>query len=279
MSQTAIPEGQEHSSRFAPVSAEEDDYRFEAELYDVLWSDLNSLDLDFLLESAAKYGGPLLELGCGTGRVLLPCLEHVGRAVGVDRSPSMLEKGRANLEAAGVAPSAAAFVEADLRDFEVGETFGLVLAGGQTMFHLSTDEDWAQCLAAVRRHMAPGARFVAGVPVFLEADFKNYDHRQLFVNEIRHPRTNERIAMWDYSVFDHDEQTITRRRVSEILDEQGVVRERRHDIRTNYYRFPDQIRALLAGAGFRIEHEYGDYDGAPWTPESEEYVWVATAAE
>ncbi|MFK4066964.1 class I SAM-dependent methyltransferase [Streptomyces sp. NPDC029674] len=256
-----------------------DDYLHEAEIYDVLWADLNSFDLPFLLTEAKEFGGPLLEIGCGTGRVLLPCMEHVDRAVGVDRSPSMLAQGRVNLSQSGVPEERVGLVEADLRDFDLGERFKLVLAGGQTMFHLETDEDWLAALTAIRRHMLPGARFVAGVPVFQEADFTNYHNRQLFVDEIRHPRTGRRIALWDYSTFDFEKQSITRRRVSEILDEQGLVLERRHDIRRNIYRFPPQIRTLLDRAGFRIEQEYGDYERGPYAPDSEDFVWVATAAE
>ncbi|MEU5902648.1 MULTISPECIES: class I SAM-dependent methyltransferase [Streptomyces] len=253
-----------------------DDYLHEAEIYDVLWADLNSFDLPFLLSMAAEFGGPLLEIGCGTGRVLLPCMEHVDRAVGVDRSPSMLEQGRANLSASGVPEERVRLVEADLRSFDLGERFNLVLAGGQTMFHLETDDDWLAALATIRDHLQPGGRFVAGVPVFQEADFRDYHKKQLFVDEIRHPRTGLRIALWDYSTFDFEKQSITRRRVSEVLDEQGLVIERRHDIRKNIYRFPPEMRKLLEQAGFRIEAEYGDYDRGPYTEESEDFVWVAT---
>ncbi|WP_406009274.1 methyltransferase domain-containing protein [Streptomyces sp. NBC_00637] len=265
--------------RTTRIDGSADDYLFEAELYDLLWADLNTLDLPFILAKTEEFGGPLLELACGTGRVLLPCAERVERAVGVDRSPSMLAQARATADAAGVPEDKVRLVEGDLRDFDLGERFPLIIAGGQPLFHMPTDEDWARTLDSVRRHLAPGGRFVAGVPVFQQEDFDKYDQRYLFVDEVRHPSTGQRVAIWDYSAFDFDVQSITRRRVTELLDEQGLVVQRRHDLRTNYYRFPDQIRGLFEKAGLRIEREYGGYDESPFDADSEYYIWVATPAD
>ncbi|MBG6069649.1 class I SAM-dependent methyltransferase [Micromonospora ureilytica] len=269
----------EAEKRTSRADGTPDDYLYEAAIYDTLWAELNELDLPFLLARAEKFGGPLLELACGTGRVLLPCAAKVERAVGIDRSPSMLKEARANLKAAGIDEERVDLVEGDLRTFELGQRFPLILAGGQPMFHLPTDDDWLATLQTVRRHLAPGGTFVAGVPVFTEEDIRNYDRRYLFSGEVRHPETNRRIAMWDFSTFDTDKQTITRRRVSEVLDEEGVVLERQHGLRVNFYRFPDQIRALLNRAGFRITREFGAYDESPYSTDSEYFIWEVTAED
>lgn len=261
------------------ASFTEDEYRHEAELYDTLWADLNTLDLPFQLARTEEFGGPLLELACGTGRVLLPCAALVERAVGVDISPSMLEQGRANLAAAGVPEGRVELLEGDFRTFRLGEKFALVLAAGQPMYHLETTEDWLSALTSIREHLLPGGRFATGVPIFSDEVIAEYDRRQLFAGEIRHPRTGQRIAMWDFNTFDTGAQKITRRRVSEVLDEEGLVLESRHSLRTNFYRSPEQIRELLGRAGFRIEREHGGFDESPFGPGSEYYVWVASAAE
>lgn len=256
----------------------EDEYRYEAELYDVLWADLNTLDLPFQLARTKEFGGPLLELACGTGRVLLPCAEFVARAVGVDISPSMLSQGRANIAASRVDDGRIELVEGDFRTFRLDERFALVLAAGQPMYHLATEEDWLSALATVREHLLPGGRFATGVPIFSEQVIAEYDRRLLFAGEIRHPRTGQRIAMWDFNAFDTEAQSITRRRVSEVLDEEGLVLESRHSLRKNYYRSPEQIRRLLTEAGFRIDREHGGFDESPFGPDSEYYVWVASVA-
>ncbi|WP_053743326.1 class I SAM-dependent methyltransferase [Streptomyces sp. NRRL WC-3618] len=277
--QNITTEAFEASFGEAQSETAEDEYRHEAELYDVLWADLNTLDLPFQLARTEEFGGPLLELACGTGRVLLPCAELVERAVGVDISPSMLEQGRAALAAADLPEGRVELVEGDFRTFRLGEKFALVLAAGQPMYHLETTEDWLSALTSIREHLQPGGRFATGVPIFSDEVVAEYDRRQLFAGEIRHPRTGQRIAMWDFNTFDTAAQKITRRRVSEVLDEEGLVLESRHSLRTNYYRSPEQIRELLGRAGFRIDREHGGFDESPFEPGSEYYVWVASAAE
>ncbi|MEU2631419.1 hypothetical protein, partial [Kitasatospora sp. NPDC007106] len=164
-----------------------------------------------------------------------------------------------------------------LRTVRLGERFPLILAAGQPLFHCANDEDWAEALATVREHLTPGGRFVSGIPYFRFDEMAKYSERLYLAGEIRHPGTGQRIAMWDYNTYDLQEQSITRRRVSELLDEDGLVTERRHTFRKNYYRYPNEVRRTLQQAGFTIEREYGGYDESPYGPDSEHYVWVATA--
>lgn len=255
-----------------------DDYFYEADLYDVMWAGLNDVDLPFFLDATKEFGGPVLDLACGTGRILLPAAELAGRATGVDLSPSMLARARANLAAANVDERTVSLVEGDLRTVRLGERFPLILAAGQPMFNCADDDDWARALTTVREHLAPGGRFVSGIPVFRFDEMARYSERLYLAGEIRDPGTGLRVAMWDYNVYDLAVQKITRRRVSELLDAEGLVLERRHTFRVNYYRYPNEVRRTLQDAGFRVEREYGGYDRSPYGPASEHYVWVATAA-
>ena len=256
------------------TTTDTDPYQTEAAVYDVLWAGLNNLDLPFYLEVAEEYGGPLLELGCGTGRVLLPCLKAAGEAVGVDLSPSMVAAARARIAAEGAA--SVEVVEGDLRTVRLGRRFPLVIMAGQPLFHLPTDADWLAALATVREHLAPGGRWVTGVPVPRFDAMARYSERHYFVGELRHPQTGQRIAMWDHNDYDLARQSITRRRVTETLDEDGVVLKRQHSLNTNYYRYPGEVRKLIAEAGLRIEHEYGGYRRQPFGPAAEHFVWIAT---
>lgn len=256
-----------------------DPYQLEAAMYDVLWAGLNRLDLPFYLDVAQRYGGPMLELGCGTGRVLLPCLKVVGEAVGVDLSPAMLVTARERVAAEDLGSSSVEVIEGDLRSVRLGRRFPLVIMAGQPLFHLRTDADWEAALATVREHLAPGGRWVTGVPVPRFDEMSRYSERHYFVGEIRHPQTNQRIAIWDHNDFDTGEQSVTRRRVIETLDEDGVVLARQHTLNTNWYRYPGEVRRLVTGAGLRIEHEYGGYDRQPFGSASEHLVWIATAGE
>src|SRR2546422_852191 len=74
----------------------------------------------FWLEQARRYGGPVLELGCGTGRLAIPLAQAGGAVTGIDRAPSMLSEARRKAEAAGVS---VAWHEADMRAFDLGTRF------------------------------------------------------------------------------------------------------------------------------------------------------------
>src|SRR6266511_5941338 len=79
-----------------------DAYAWEADLYDVTTATVSEQDVPFYTALAGGAGGPVLELGCGTGRVLVPCAAAAGAAVGVDVSPSMLARAAAAVAAAGL---------------------------------------------------------------------------------------------------------------------------------------------------------------------------------
>lgn len=254
-----------------------DRYLVEAELYDVFWAGLNDLDLPFYRSLTEELGGPLLELACGTGRVLLPCTPAAGSAVGVDWSESMLEQARARATAEGF-DATVELVPGDMRGIRLGRTFPLVIMAGQPLWHLPTDDEWLAALRTAREHLAPGGRFAAGLPVPRFESMAAVHQQPSFAGEVRHPRTGQRIAVWDVTAFDIAEQSVTRRRVYEALDEEGLVVERRHTLLTNHYRYPREVLRLLRESGFRLEHTYGGYDRRPFGPDAEHLVWVAAAA-
>src|SRR6266516_5573407 len=71
-----------------PDGGGRDPYAWEADLYDVTTTGVSEQDVLFYTALAADAGGPVLELGCGTGRVLAPCAAAAGGGVGVDSSPA-----------------------------------------------------------------------------------------------------------------------------------------------------------------------------------------------
>jgi len=134
--------------------------RVTARHYDGAYASLRdpSGDAAFYLEMARESGGPVLELGCGTGRVLLPIARAGLPCTGLDTSAAMLDALRAKSP-----PENLTLVEADMRDFDLGDggdaRFALVTAPFRAFQHLDRVEDQLACLAAVRRHLAPGGAF------------------------------------------------------------------------------------------------------------------------
>jgi SAM-dependent methyltransferase len=116
-------------------------------------------DRSFYAELAREAAGPALELGCGTGRVLLPIAREGLPCVGLDLSRNMLDMLRAKNP-----PANLELVQAAMTDFDFGaRRFGLVFAAFRVVQHLCAVEEQLAALACVRRHLAPQGRFVFDV--------------------------------------------------------------------------------------------------------------------
>jgi SAM-dependent methyltransferase len=109
-----------------------------------------------LAREAAAQGHAVLELACGTGRVTLPIAREGIDVAGLDNAAAMLAVARRKAAAEDLDVT---WVEADIRDFDLGRSFGLIIVPYRSFLHLLTAADQAACLAAVHRHLIPGGRF------------------------------------------------------------------------------------------------------------------------
>ncbi len=137
-------------------------------LYDAVRAYGERPDVPFYVEEAVRAGGPVLELGCGTGRVLLPTARAGVAVAGLDGAPAMLARCREKLAAEPADVRGRVSLHAgDVRDFALGAAagapFALVTAPFRVLQHLVRVDEQLACLAAVARHLAPGGRFVFDV--------------------------------------------------------------------------------------------------------------------
>jgi len=113
------------------------------------------------VEMAQTAGGPVLEVGCGIGRVLIPIARAGEEITGLDLSPSMLAVCRHNLAQESTETQARVrLVEGDMRDFDLTQQFALITLPFRPFQHLETAEDQIACLNTIHRHLAPGGRVV-----------------------------------------------------------------------------------------------------------------------
>ena len=136
----------------------DDSYSSGAKHYDAAYSIKDDLvDRDFYLDLANEYGGPVLEFGCGTGRITLPLARQGVAVTGMDASHSMLEVLRAKLakEPAGVRRRTRV-IEGDFRTHYLDDQFSLVVIPFRPMQHMYTTEDQLAALKNARRHLADG---------------------------------------------------------------------------------------------------------------------------
>jgi SAM-dependent methyltransferase len=137
------------------------EYGFTAEFYDHVTPYRERGDVTFFVEMAQAAGGPVLEIGCGTGRVLIPTARAGSEIVGLDLSPSMLAVCRSNLaQEPAETQVRVRLVEGDMRDFNLDRQFALATLPLRPFQHLTSVEDQIACLTTIHRHLAPGGRLV-----------------------------------------------------------------------------------------------------------------------
>lgn len=212
---------------------------------------------------------PLLELGCGSGRTLVPLVRDGWQVVGVDAAPAMLARCQARLERLGAVKAARAELHrGDFRQLALGRRFPLIICPFNAFQHLYTRTDVEQFLAGVRRHLAPGGLFAFDV---LNPDLAwlSRDPRKRWARtRFRHPRTG-RLMVYSTSLsYDAALQIAFMR----IYYEPATGGRARIVRLAHRQFFPLELEALLHYNGFTVETHEGGFGGQPLLPESAEQV-------
>jgi SAM-dependent methyltransferase len=233
-------------------------------------------DLPLYLDLAAAQGGQVLEIACGSGRVLVPLVKAGHQVVGLDASPHMLALARAKLEAAGPAVMARAnLVQGDMRDFQLGRTFDLAIVAVKSFAYLVQRADQQRTLATVAAHLRPGGLlamdFLHPSPAWLLEPPGSL--RQDLVQHI--PERGLTLARTETAVStDLAAQVRVIRSAYEIVADDGSVTKRFVEWPYRYtYRFEAEL--LLQQAGFEIEAVYGGYQREPFVSDSRTMLIVA----
>ena len=248
-----------------------------APFYDLEFGDFAD-DLALYLGFAARAGGSVLELGCGTGRVLLTLAGAGYPVTGVDLSPAMLAAARAKVSAAGLG-RLVALVEDDIRRLDrLGDArFALALSAINSFLHLETRADQEAALAAVRERLLPGGLLILDLFPPDPRTLLEHDGRLAHAATYRDPRSGERIDKFVTSTVDAAEQRIETIFFYDRLRADGTVERTAAPFALRYVgRF--ELELLLERAGFREVHLYGSYELDPFTAESERLIAVAARA-
>jgi SAM-dependent methyltransferase len=226
-----------------------------AELYDP-WSVSVTEDVPFYVAEARKAGGPVVELGVGTGRIAVPTAAAGVAVIGVDSSAGMLDVCRRHAAAAGVSELLDLRL-GDISEPPVSERVSLVTCPFRAYLHMHDRSARLRALSAARELLVPGGRLIFDVFAPRRDDIEETHGRWIE----REPRIFER-ADWDETT-----RTLT-------LSLRGPGGQSTMHLA---WISVDEWRKTLADAGFEVERTYGWFDYRPYRGQ-EDMVFVARNA-
>jgi SAM-dependent methyltransferase len=249
------------------------EYELIAPFYDIEHAHFSE-DLDLYRNFAELCGGKILELACGSGRVLLPLAQEGYELTGVDSSAAMLAIARTHIEAAGLGARCTLEWQ-NIITLHLEQKFRLAFIALGSFAHITTRKEQVEALKSIHAHLSPGGTFII--------DISNADvhYMEDLGGQMLHQATWQRD---DGTFLTHfvSPATATDRRLLELThfyDEHsqgGAVH--RTIVTTHLYLFGrNEMELLLERAGFIMKDVYGDYDLSPFQLESPRMICIAEA--
>jgi len=248
------------------TSREGDEGELVGEFYDHIAPSKQRKDVNFWVEMARESGGPVLEIGCGTGRVVVPIAKAGIEITGLDLSPAMLSICRQKLAHEPPAVrSRVQLVEGDMRRFDLDREFALVTTPFRPFQYLLSVEDQLECLKTIHSHLAPSGRLVLDLfnpslhflvsdtvgteygdePEFLMADGRRILRRECVSARDLFNQVQNVEAIYYVTYPDGRQERVVHRFPMRYL-----------------FRF--EAEHLLARCGFEVENVYADFDRSPF---------------
>ena len=269
---------------FEQTNAHEEDtdaYAPIARYYDLEYQNV-TLDIEFYLEMARRVGANphLLELACGSGRLLLPLARAGFRVTGLDYSAEMLKLARQHVSQESQAVQERVQLhQGDMRDFDLtpNTQFDLIFVALNSFQHLLNQPDQLACLQNIRRQLAPAGLFI--VDVYNPEEKENYpaDGRLEYNGSFANPDSGGSVQVFLSTTA---EPALQLRHYTYFYDEtapDGTLRRSVTQLDLRYiYRF--EMELLLAAAGFAVEEFYGSHDFDEYGPGSNKLIYVCRRA-
>ncbi|WP_109505689.1 class I SAM-dependent DNA methyltransferase [Nocardioides speluncae] len=248
-----------------------EDFYSHSKIYDLMFPGSGPA-VEFYRAQAERQGGTVLELGCGTGDKLIPIAADGRPSVGVDLSAQMLAEAERKAGERGVAVE---WVQGDMREFDLGRTFDLVFIAANSLLHLHEAASLASCFESVRKHLAPGGRFVfdvfnPSVGLLSDADGVRRTRESLsFVDPDRGDVSVDVAEKYDAA----DQVTRGTWHFSTAAEPDFVVVPL--EIRSI---FPQELPLVISLGGLQLVDRFGDWSGQPFTGTSALQLCICESA-
>jgi len=248
-----------------------------AELYDLVPLYQQRSDINFYLNIGTEQVGEILELGCGSGRILIPIVNVGGRITGLDISPHMLERCREKLAQTSVNISKhIELIEGDITNFDLGIKFDLITIPFRVLQHLKTHQEVLSCFQCVKDHLTDIGRLIFDVfqlnLEFLEKarpgqEIENF--AEINLTDGRRLKRNHRIVS-----LHPEEQYNVVELIYYLADTAGKIERISQKFEFRYF-FKDEMYELLEKSGLEVVELYGDFDRSPHHDKAPEMIFVA----
>lgn len=249
-----------------------DDFDIYADYYDLDYGGMEA-DLFVIQQFATRCGSPILELGCGTGRVLLSLARGGYQVTGVDSSAGMLEVARRKIAAEGLGDRVTLALQ-DMRELDLEGRFNLAFAAINSFMHMLTTDDQLDALGHIRRHLNPGG--VLLLDLFNPGLDRLLDYRgQVRLDKVMtEPDTGRPLMRFATERVDLAQQTIHVTYIVDEMDKDASVKRTLFPFSLRYL-FRYELELLLRHAGFVVESVYGSYEMDEYADDSPRMLAVA----
>jgi SAM-dependent methyltransferase len=257
----------------------------DAELYDYEYRHRRA-DITFyrcLARNRMEFAeGTILDLACGTGRLLIPLARDGHRVVGVDISPEMLAAASRRIARLSERRRAQCSVaHADIRTFALGRKATLAIAAFHSVQHLLSDLDFLKFLRATRANLCKGGWLAFDVLPPDGAWLARDSARRWGRTTLRHPGTGQRFVYTTNHAFDPRKRLLHIRLYYQPVDGKGAPSGTERVVRLCHRQFwPEEVRRMLEAAGFRPTEAFAGFDGrllSSHPDQADEHIYLAVA--
>lgn len=246
-------------------------YLQDAHLYDLDDRDLLKKDIPFYVEFAAKCGGSILELACGTGRITIPLAEAGYEIWAIELSDTMIEQFRLKMVKLSQTTAASIHLfQGDMSNFELGRKFSLVIVPYRS-FQILQDETLEKaCLERVYHHLEDGGYFIIDLGNFAKIEESEWESDKETLDwATEDPKTGNVVCRTHIKRgIDKKNQIVHIKKTYYVTKEDTSIERITKEASAKYFH-EDQIKTLLKSNGFKIVGEMGFYDGRPINDGSE----------
>lgn len=244
----------------------------DGELYDQTYRRRRH-DAEWYALRSLIHGGPVLELGVGTGRIAFAIADRGVNVLGVDRMPEMLARARERLsKQKRRVRDRVVFAQGDLMNFRVDRKFKMVIAPFNVLMHVYTREEWEAAMETVRTHLEDEGVFLLDVLMPDLRYLARTSERVYQAGKVKRPDTGRRYHYRERFDYDDVSQVQLVEMSYEAVDDPNDAHVA--PLAHRYF-YPAELEALLHYNGFEVLERYGDFDELPLDGESESQVIVA----